>query len=51
VDDAGGKIYWTESGFCGDAPTGRIRRANLDGSGLETIVDDLQLLTAIEVVR
>ena len=39
LDLAGGKIYWTEN----KEPTvtsNRIRRANLDGSGAETILDD-----------
>ena len=32
VDDVGGKIYWTDSG------THKIHRANLNGSGCETLV-------------
>jgi hypothetical protein len=50
VDPVVGKIYWTESG-CGDPASGRIRRANLDGSGAETVKDGLGFLSAIKVVR
>jgi DNA-binding beta-propeller fold protein YncE len=40
VDHAGGKIYWSSfEGYNGGA--GTIRRANLDGSGLEDVVPDL----------
>lgn len=34
VDSAGGKMYWTES-------SGRIQRANLDGTNVETLVSGL----------
>ena len=34
VDMAGGKVYWTEQT---GTSTGRIRRANLDGSNVETV--------------
>jgi hypothetical protein len=30
---------------------GRIRRANLDGTGIETVLDNLGVLIAIEVSR
>jgi hypothetical protein len=33
VDVAGGKIYWTHGGF----GEGRVRRADLDGTGMETL--------------
>jgi len=49
IDPAGGKLYWTESGFCGDTPSGRIRRANLDGSDPETILGGLKKLIGIEI--
>ena len=40
IDRAGGKIYWASSE--GDSGgTGTIRRANLDGSGLEDVVPNL----------
>lgn len=45
-----GKMYWTESGFCNDAASGRLRRANLDGSNVETVLDGLPLLGGVEVV-
>ena len=32
LDVAGGRMYWTDSG------TRKIRRANLDGSGVEDLV-------------
>lgn len=40
-----------ESDFCNNDITGRIRRANLDGSGVETVVDQLGVLVALEIVR
>ena len=36
MDVAGGKMYWTNSG------AGKIRRANLDGSNIETLVSGLE---------
>jgi hypothetical protein len=51
VDVVAGKIYWTESDFCGNPISGRIRRADLDGSNVETVVDQLGVLVAIELVR
>ena len=37
VDQVNGKVYWTHGGF----NAGRIRRANLDGTNVETIVSGL----------
>ncbi|MBI5864943.1 MAG: PEP-CTERM sorting domain-containing protein [Planctomycetes bacterium] len=37
VDSDGGKLYWGRLGL-GGSYTGALQRANLDGSGLETIV-------------
>lgn len=37
VDEAAGKLYWTDL-----AGSGRIRRANLDGSNVETLINDVQ---------
>jgi hypothetical protein len=51
VDAIGGKLYWTESGFCGAPATGRIRRANLDGSGVETVLDQLGVVDAVRIIR
>jgi DNA-binding beta-propeller fold protein YncE len=51
VDPVEGKLYWTESGFCSDPVSGRILRANLDGSVLEVVRAGLGVLSAIEVVR
>lgn len=35
------KIYWADAGAVGPPPTGRIRRANLDGSGaIEDVITD-----------
>lgn len=50
LDPQAGKLYWTESGYCNDTPSGRLRRANLDGTGVETVLDGLGVLVAIEVV-
>ena len=36
VDEAGGKIYWTSSNLVSGA---KVRRANLDGTNVETILD------------
>jgi hypothetical protein len=49
IDPENDKLYWTESGFCGDPASGRIRRANMDGTGAETVVEDLGVLTTIDV--
>lgn len=43
VDEAGGKLYW------GNVSEGAIQRANLDGTGLETIVMGLQGPTGIDI--
>jgi hypothetical protein len=51
VDAASGKLYWTESNFCGAATSGRIRRANLDGSGVETVISGLGVLVSIRIVH
>jgi hypothetical protein len=51
VDTVAEKIYWTESGFCDDPTLGRILRANLDGSGVEVLLDSLGVLVAFELVR
>jgi DNA-binding beta-propeller fold protein YncE len=37
VDTVGGSIYWTEKPVPGPGVTARIRRAALDGSGIETL--------------
>ncbi|MGC1798913.1 MAG: hypothetical protein WA701_00870, partial [Solirubrobacterales bacterium] len=39
VDPAAGKIYWTNQSPNG-TPPGSVRRANLDGTGVETVVDN-----------
>ncbi len=38
VDVAGGKVYWTNMGSLFGSGGGTLQRANLDGSGVETIV-------------
>ena len=39
LDTAGGKMYWTESrGYLSDSGGSAIKRANLDGSGVEELV-------------
>jgi hypothetical protein len=38
VDVAGGKIYWTNMGSLLGSGGGTLQRANLDGSGVETII-------------
>jgi hypothetical protein len=41
VDVAGGKIYWTNMGTLTDGPhtaAGSVQRANLDGSGIEVLL-------------
>ena len=40
VDDATGKMYWTNTQVPVIAGGGRIQRANLDGSGVEDVVTD-----------
>lgn len=50
IDHIGGKMYWTESGFCGSTG-GRVRRANLDGTNIENVVENLGVLVSIEVSR
>ena len=42
VDATGSKLYWTNA-------RGRIQRANLDGSGIQNVVQDLSGLTDIVV--
>ena len=44
MDAVAGKVYWTESDFCNNPISGRIRRAGLDGSNVETVVDQLEAL-------
>jgi DNA-binding beta-propeller fold protein YncE len=39
IDPAAGKIYWTNQSPAG-TPPGSVRRANLDGSSPETVVDN-----------
>ena len=38
VDPAGGKVYWTQVLSPTQASLGRIRRANLDGTGVEDLI-------------
>jgi hypothetical protein len=38
VDVAGGKVYWTNMGSLLGTGGGSVQRANLDGSGVETII-------------
>ena len=45
LDVTGGKVYWTET----SGGSGRIRRANLDGSKVETIVTSLAIPMDIAV--
>ncbi|MEO1084934.1 MAG: hypothetical protein AAFY88_11885, partial [Acidobacteriota bacterium] len=52
VDAAGGEIYWTEGISSSNNPTGRIRKAALDGSnpvdvytGLSSLIRDLTFTT------
>ena len=40
IDAKGGQIYWTDIGMPGDRTTS-IRRANLDGTNVETLVTGL----------
>ena len=50
VDVAAGKMYWTELGELGDGARfgkERIRRANLDGSNIETLVTRAQGLHSV----
>ena len=42
LDPVLGKIYWTEVGVEAGRGGGSIRRANLDGSGVETLITGLQ---------
>ena len=42
LDPVLGKIYWTEVDVEADRGGGSIRRANLDGSGVETLITGLQ---------
>ena len=51
LDTERGHLYWTESPFCGDSTAGRIRRAELDGSNPETVLDDLGLLLTVEIKK
>lgn len=41
LDVEGGKMYWTELGAAGPGRGRGIRRANLDGSEVETLIADL----------
>ena len=41
---AGGKLYWTET-------AGRIRRANLNGSNLETLATGLEVLNGLAIAN
>jgi hypothetical protein len=43
IDAAGGKIYWSHGSF----NDGRIRRANLDGSGQQILVPSLKLVRGL----
>ena len=42
LDPVLGKIYWTEVGVEADGGGGSIRRANIDGSDVETLITGLQ---------
>jgi hypothetical protein len=51
VDPVEGKIYWSQSEFCPSGNgTGRIFRADLDGTGVETVQEGLGIVLTIEVV-
>ncbi len=51
VDPVEGKVYWSQSEFCPSGNgTGRIFRANLDGTGVETVQEGLGIVLTIELV-
>ncbi|MDE2741759.1 MAG: hypothetical protein OXI58_09240 [Gemmatimonadota bacterium] len=46
VDEGGGQIYWTDAGM------GRIQRANLDGTNVETLLTELAVQgLAVDAIR
>ena len=49
LDDIAGKIYWAQGA---DTPTSVLRRSNLDGSGVETLLqDDYIQFVALDLVH
>ena len=48
VDVVGGKLYWTERT---SDKTGKIRRANLDGTNVQLVKDLTSVLTALPLTR